>query len=77
MIRSASFVPANLAEDRGINGKDRTHHWQITYASAKEVDYHLQLLCVTGAVLRGKATIAMQLFDEVRAMTWRLINPKT
>jgi len=26
-------------------------------------------------VPRGKATTAMQLFDEVRAMTWRLLHP--
>jgi len=76
VIRSASSVPANLAEGHGRNGRDRTHHWRIAYASAKEVDSHLRLLCVTGAVHRGKATNALQLFDEVRAMTWRLVNPK-
>jgi hypothetical protein len=30
---------------------------------------------LTGAVDRGKAMTALQLFDEVRAMTWRLLNP--
>jgi len=75
VIRSASSVPANLAEGHGRNGRDRTHHWRIAYASAKEVDCHLRLLCITGAVHRGKATTASQLFDEVRAMTWRLLHP--
>jgi len=75
VIRSASSVPANLAEGHGRNGRDRTHHWRISYASAKEVDCHLRLLCITGAVHRGKATTALQLFDEVRAMTWRLLHP--
>jgi four helix bundle protein len=75
VIRSASSVPANLAEGHGRNGRDRTHYWRIAYASAKEVDCHLRLLCVTGAVHRGKATTALQLFDEVRAMTWRLLHP--
>jgi len=75
VIRSASSVPANLAEGHGRNGRDRTHHWRIAYASAKEVDCHLRLLCVTGAVHRGKANTALQLFDEVRAMTWRLLHP--
>jgi hypothetical protein len=40
-----------------------------------EVDCHLRLLNVSGAVHRGKATTALQLFDEVRAMTWRLLHP--
>jgi four helix bundle protein len=75
VIRSVSSVPANLAEGHGRNGRDRTHHWRIAYASAKEVDCQLRLLCVTGAVHRGKANTALQLFDEVRAMTWRLLHP--
>jgi hypothetical protein len=31
---------------------------------------------VSGFVPRGKATTALQLFDEVRAMTCRLLHPK-
>jgi four helix bundle protein len=38
LIRSASSVPANLAEGHGRSGRDRHHHWRIAYASAKEVD---------------------------------------
>jgi len=75
VIRSAASVAANLAEGHGRNGRDRTHHWRIAYASAKEVDCHIRLLCVSGAVHRGKANAALQLFDEVRAMTWRLLYP--
>ena len=59
VIRSASSVPANLAEGHGRNGRDRAHHWRIAYASAMEVDCHLRLLCVTRAVHRGKATSAL------------------
>jgi four helix bundle protein len=77
VIRSASSVPANLAEGHGRIGRDRAHYWRIAYASAKEVDCHLRLLCVSGAVHRGKATTALQLFDEVRAMTWRLLHPNS
>ena len=74
-IRAASSVPANLAEGHGRIGRDRAYHWRIAYASAKEVDCHLRILCSTGAIQRGKATIALQLFDEVRAITWRLLHP--
>jgi four helix bundle protein len=75
VVRSATSIPANLAEGHGRNGRDRAHHWRIAYASAKEVDCHIRLLCVSGAVHRGKAVTALHLFDEVRAMTWRLLHP--
>ena len=75
VIRSASSVPANLEEGHGRIGRDRVHHWRIAYASAKEVDVHLRILCLSGAVPRGKAIATLNLFDEIRAMTWRLLHP--
>jgi len=39
------------------------------------VDCHLRLLAHAGAVDRMRAEAALQLFDEVRAMTWRLLHP--
>ena len=76
VIRSASSVPANLAEGHGRSGRDRVHLWRIAYASAKEVDSHLRLLAAAGAIDRSSAAIALDGFDQVRAMTWRLLNPK-
>jgi four helix bundle protein len=75
VIRSASSVPANLAEGHGRSGRDRTHLWRIAYASAKEVDSHLRLLASAGSIDGARAEKALELFDEVRAMTWRLLNP--
>ena len=75
LIRSASSVPANLAEGHGRFGRDRQHHWRIAYASAKEVDSHLRLLAAAGAVNVTAADTALESFDQVRAMTWRLLNP--
>ena len=75
VIRSASSVPANLAEGHGRSGRDRQHHWRIAYASAKEADSHLRLLAAAGAVNGVGADTALQSFDQVRAMTWRLLNP--
>jgi four helix bundle protein len=77
VVRSASSVPANLAEGAGRSGRDRAHHWRIAYASAKEVDCHLRLLCVSRAIHPAKAITTLQLFDDVRAMTWRLLHPKS
>ena len=76
VIRSASSVPANLAEGHGRAGRDRLYHYRIAYGSAKEVDVHIQILAGAGAINRMKAEITIELFDRVRAMTWRLINPR-
>ena len=76
VIRAASSVPANLSEGHGRTGRDRLHHWRIAYASAKEVDSHLRLLLNAGAVNRTQAEQAIDLFDQVRAMIWRLLHPK-
>ena len=76
VIRSASSVPANLAEGHGRSGRDRFHHWRIAYSSAKEVESHMRLLAHAGAINRVKTEQALSMFDEVRAMTWRLLNRK-
>ena len=76
VIRSASSVPANLAEGAGPSGRDRLHHWRIAYGSAKEVDTHLRLLEGTGALDPLQAEASLNLFDDVRAMTWRLLHPR-
>ncbi len=76
VIRSASSVPANLAEGHGRSGRDRLHHWRIAYGSAKEVDTHLRLLVAVGAVNQKSVESSLNLFDNVRAMTWRLLNPR-
>jgi len=77
VIRSASSVSANLAEGHGRTGRDRLHFWRIAYASAKEVDSHLRLLVKAGAINGVTAERALETFDEVRAMTWRLLNRST
>ena len=76
IIRSASSVPANLAEGAGRTGRDRKHHWRIAYASALEVGSHLELLKRVRAVDAQQAKEAIELFDRVRALTWRLLNPR-
>ena len=76
VIRSASAVPANLSEGHGRSGRDRLHHWRIAYGSAKEVDTHLRLLAHARAIDQRRAESALNLFDDVRALTWRLLHPK-
>ena len=74
-IRSATSVPSNLAEGHGRTGRDRFHHWRIAYASAMEIDGQLRMLAGARAIDRARARESMRLFDEVRAMTWRLLHP--
>ena len=76
VVRSASSVAANLSEGHGRSGRDRLYHWRIAYASVKEVDTHLRLLARAGAVSVDRAQAALDLFDQVRAMTWRLLQPR-
>ena len=76
IIRSASSVPANLAEGAGRTGRDRKHHWRIAYGSALEVGSHLELLLRVRAVEAQHGRQAVELFDRVRALTWRLIHPR-
>jgi four helix bundle protein len=77
IVRSASSVPANLAEGNARSGRDRLHHFRIALASAREVDTHLRLLVSAGAVDQSGAVRVLRLFDDVRAMTWRLLYPRT
>ena len=76
VIRSASSVPANLSEGHRRSGRDRSHHWRIAYGSAKEVDSHLRLLIGARTIDSTRAATALQIFDDVRAMIWRLLHPK-
>ena len=50
------------------------HHFRIAYGSAKEVDTHLRLLVGVGAIDASDTEISLQLFDDVRAMRWRLLH---
>lgn len=52
------------------------HHWRIAYGSAKEVDIHIRLLSGAGTIDANQAATALRLFDDVRAITWRLLNPR-
>ena len=75
VIRAASSVAANLSEGHGRTGRDRFDYWRIAYGSAKEVDTFLRLLVNAGAVDTAQTGVALELFDQVRAMTRRLLHP--
>ncbi len=76
LIRSASSVPANIAEGRGRFGRDRIYHYRVAYGSAREADVHLRLLLEAGAARPRDVADVLDRFDEVRAMLWRLVRSK-
>ena len=76
LIRAAASVPANVTEGQGRAGKDRFYHWRVAYGSAREVEVHQGLLLEAGAVDFERAAEALGLFDEVRAMLWRMMHPR-
>jgi len=76
VIRAANSVAANLAEDQVRIGRDRMHFWRIVFASTREVDSHLQLLKRAGVVDTVNTKKVLETLDQIRAMPWRLINPK-
>ena len=77
VIRAASSVAANLAEGHGRAGKDRAYHFRVAFGSAKEVESHLGVLLAAGVADGVQTERALRLFDDVRAMTWRLLHPST
>lgn len=67
-------IPLNLAEGAGRSGKDKTYHYKIAYASAGETLAALEILLAYEAINdRQFESIAKQI-DEIRAITWRLIQ---
>jgi four helix bundle protein len=70
--RAATSVALNVAEGNGRKGQDRTHHFSIAYASAREATVALQLLAAVGVVGEGDYAHLTQLVDRVKALTWRL-----
>ena len=74
IIRSASSVPSNIAEGNGRRGRDRAHFFRIALGSAREVDVQLRLLSTIGIIGPAETREALELFDRVRAMLWKLVH---
>ncbi len=74
--RAACSVPLNLAEGHGRSGGDRSYHYRVAYGSAKEAGSALEMLAAGGFVDAAAAARAAELLDRVRAMTWRLVQPR-
>ena len=74
LSRAAVSVALNLAEGNGRKGKDRLYHFRVAYASANEATTALRILVGCGIVDPSAAAQPLDLLDQVRAMTWRLMG---
>ncbi|HSN55079.1 MAG TPA: four helix bundle protein [Candidatus Sulfomarinibacteraceae bacterium] len=79
-VKSPYLAPSEIVRStepaHGRAGKDRAYHWRTAYGSAREVETHLRLLIGAGVIEADRALATIRLFDEVRAMTWRLLHPQ-
>ena len=71
-VRATTSVALNLAEGAGRQGRDRIHHWRISYGSALEARTALELLVATGSVDAEAAAAADVLLDRVAGLFFRV-----
>lgn len=74
--RAVASVPLNLAEGSCRAGKDRLHHYRIAAGSAAEAQSGLRLALGWGHLEAADVASAEALADRLRAMLWRLTQPR-
>ncbi len=75
LLRASASVALNISEANGRAGKDRTYHFRVAYASAREVSSIFRILLQIQAVCPDQLPALLKRLDQIRAMTWRLMNP--
>jgi four helix bundle protein len=75
-VRASTSVSLNIAEARGRSGKDRRYHFGVAFASAREAAAAVGMLQSARAVDAPAAARTLQILDSVRAMLWRIMNPR-
>jgi four helix bundle protein len=69
MVRAAHSIPTNIAEGSGrASGRQFAQFLQIAIASARELDYFLQLAVDLGAISRSDHAKLEARTDEVTKM---------
>ena len=76
-LRAATSVPLNLTEGNGRAGGDRLYHFRVAYGSAREATAAIGLLAASRSIPQADAAKALDLLDQVQALTWRLTHPRT
>ena len=74
--RAVQSIPLNLAEGNRRIGRDRCNRFRIALGSAAEVGSCLDAAVALGYGTESAYAEAQDLTDRVRAMTYRLANPR-
>ncbi|HEY1557148.1 MAG TPA: four helix bundle protein [Kofleriaceae bacterium] len=74
--RAAQSISLNIAEANRRTGRDRCNRFRIALGSAAEVSSCLDAAVVLGYAQMADHAEAQALADRVRAMTYRLANPR-
>ena len=74
--RAAISAALNPAEGGRRTGRDRTHHFRIAAGSCAEAMSAVRIASALGWIDAADAAPAEALADRLRAMLWRLSNPR-
>ena len=77
LVRATGSVALNLAEGFARQGKDKRYLYSVAYGSARESIAAIRILSKAGAVGPADSTALIARLDEVCAMTWRLMHPRS
>ena len=76
LVRAANGVGLNLAEGFGRYGADKRRVYRLASAEAKEVKAALEIAAAWGALDDATVAPALALGDRLKAMLYRLANPR-
>lgn len=76
IVRAASSVPANLAEGRKREGKDRLHFFRTANGSAGEIQLHRRTAEAWGHLDAKTLGDAYGKLDHLLALLWGLTHPR-
>ena len=74
--RAAQSIPLNITEANRRTGRDRCNRFRIALGSAAEVTSCLDAAVALGYAAAADHADAQALADRVRALTYRLANPR-
>ena len=75
IVRAASSIPANLAEGRKRDGKDRQQFFRTANGSAGEIELHLRTAEAWGYLDAATVIPGLKVLDRLLGLLWGLTHP--